>query len=178
MFRRRCFRRFQNSWMAHPQELSVIRGQDLGNSCLLCVFTHAPNVLAFTQNESEFTLGRTLVCEAKWELGAPLELLKSLKTDLDLVVSILPFGAKSDRSITIVRTDGTPLELQDDLGNLILAAAVRSAGGRRPSCKVAKSASWLACAAPAAVPCLFAVPLFLLRLEAEAPGSHTLSHDN
>jgi hypothetical protein len=42
MIRRCCFRRFQNSWMAHPQESSVIRGQDLGNSRLLSVNLRMP----------------------------------------------------------------------------------------------------------------------------------------
>jgi hypothetical protein len=40
-----------------------------------------------------------------------------------VVASILPFGAKTGRSITLTGTDGHPVELRDDLGHLILAAA-------------------------------------------------------
>ena len=86
-------------------------------------FSRAPKALAFTQGEAEFTIGKALVPEAEWKLGDPLVSLQSLKQKLDLVVSILPFGAKSNRSLTLTRKDGTPLELWDDLGNLIIAAA-------------------------------------------------------
>lgn len=104
----------------------------------VCESTHARKAFAFTPNNSEFTVGRVLVSDAEWKLGAPLQSLESLPLqspealasdgtlvtgDLDLVVSILPLNLKSDRSITLVGADGTSVELQDDLGNLILAAA-------------------------------------------------------
>jgi hypothetical protein len=81
---------------------------------------HADKSLALTQNESEFTLGRVLVSEAEWKLGVPLQIPESLKYDLNIVASIPPFNAKSDRSIILTGTDGTPFELRDHLGNLIL----------------------------------------------------------
>jgi len=85
--------------------------------------TQAPKAFAFTENEAQFILGRILVGDAKWQLGDPLELLNSMSADLDVVASILPFGAKSDRSVVLPGIDGTPVELRDDFGNLILAAA-------------------------------------------------------
>jgi hypothetical protein len=84
---------------------------------------HAAKAFAFTQNEAEFTLGRVLVSAAEWQLGEPLQLLNSLKSDVDVVASILPFGANSDRSIVLTRLDGNQIELRDDLGNLILVTA-------------------------------------------------------
>lgn len=85
--------------------------------------THGTKSLAFTKNTGEFELGRVLVSTLEWQLGEPLQLLNSLKTDIDFVVSVLPFGTKSDRSITLMGLDETQIELRDDLGNLILAAA-------------------------------------------------------
>jgi hypothetical protein len=87
-------------------------------------FTHASKALAVTQGEVEFTIGKALVTEAEWKLGDPLLCLQSVKQDIDLIVSILPFGAGSNRPLTLTGKDGTPLELWDDLGNLIIAATV------------------------------------------------------
>ena len=56
-------------------------------------------------------------------MGDPLELLSSQVPELDLVVSIPPFGAKSDRSLVVAGTRWQSVELHDDLGNLILAAS-------------------------------------------------------
>ena len=84
---------------------------------------HATKLLAFTRNEAEAALGRILVTSAEWQVGEPLELLNSLNTDLDVIVSVPPFGAKSNRSLVLTRLDGTSIDLQDDLGNLILTAS-------------------------------------------------------
>ncbi len=85
--------------------------------------THAAEAVAFTPNKAEWELGRKLFSAAEWQIGEPLRLLDSLKTDLDVVASNLPFGAKTDRPIVLARPDGGQIELRDDLGNLILASA-------------------------------------------------------
>jgi len=90
------------------------------------VATHAAKALALTRNQPEAALGRVLFHAAEWRIGEPLELLNSLKTELDVVASILPLGAKTKRAIVLEGLDGRKTELQDDLGHLILvAAAVR-----------------------------------------------------
>lgn len=85
--------------------------------------THATKALALTQNDAEAALGRVLVPYAEWQVGEPLELLKSLKIDLDVVTSILPFGAKTSRSLVLTGLDGKSIDLRDDLGSLILVAS-------------------------------------------------------
>lgn len=84
--------------------------------------THSTKAFAFTQNTAEFTLGRALVSNAEWELGEPFQLINSLKSRIDVAASNLPFGMKSNRSIALTGQDGDLIELQDDLGNLILVA--------------------------------------------------------
>ncbi len=85
--------------------------------------THSIKSLAFTRDTGEFALGCVLVRSPEWQNGDSLLLLDSLTTEIDVVVSVLPFGAKSDRSIIMTGLDGTAIELRDDLGNLILVAA-------------------------------------------------------
>jgi hypothetical protein len=89
----------------------------------LRAITGAPECVAFTPNETEFKLGRILLPESEWKLGSPLALLNSINPIPNLVVSILPFGARSDKPLTLIGTDGNPVELRDDLGNLILTSA-------------------------------------------------------
>jgi hypothetical protein len=112
----------------------LLRGQHVGIVCdpwagageLLAnvgQITNASKALAFTPSQAEFSLGKVLAGEAEWHHGDPLLQLQSLKSELDLVASILPFGLKSDHSITLTRPDGTSVELRGDLGSLILASA-------------------------------------------------------
>ncbi len=84
---------------------------------------HASQGLAFSLNQEEVALGRTLVRSAEWQVGDPLQLLDSLQIELDLVASILPFGAKASRSVTLASPEGERVELRDDLGPMILASA-------------------------------------------------------
>jgi hypothetical protein len=95
-------------------------GELLANAA---VFARAAKALAFTQNEAEFALGRALVGSAEWKLGDPLKNLETLGDELDLVVSVVPFGARTGRSITLKDTEQVAVELRYDLGNLIVAAA-------------------------------------------------------
>jgi hypothetical protein len=102
--------------------------RDRSSHCAFCLWSkesrsNPSKALAFAESEAEFTLGRILVSDAEWQFGDPLQLLGSLRTDLDVIASILPFGTKSGRSIVLNGIDGTPVELRGDLGNLILAAA-------------------------------------------------------
>jgi hypothetical protein len=85
--------------------------------------TKAKTPIAIVQNEADFELGRELVKSAEWRIGDPLDLLAAQGPELDLVVSIPPFGAKTGRTLTVRGPDGADVELHDDLGNLILAAS-------------------------------------------------------
>jgi len=85
--------------------------------------TDPEKALAFTQNEAEAALGRVLVPAVEWHVGEPLELLNALKTDLDVVASILPFGLKTSRSLVLTGLDGQSIDIRDDLGNLVLASS-------------------------------------------------------
>ena len=58
-----------------------------------------------------------------WQAGDSLQLLNSLDVDLDLVVSILPFGVKVTRAATLTASGGELVELHDDLGPTILASS-------------------------------------------------------
>jgi hypothetical protein len=93
--------------------------------------TQAKKTLAFTSSEEEFALGKILVRDAEWRVGPSLDLIDSLTSELDVFASILPVGAKSDRSLTLTALDGRVIDLRDDLGNLILTSASMrlSAGG-------------------------------------------------
>jgi hypothetical protein len=90
---------------------------------IACAATHAAKALAFTRNQPEAALGRVLLHAAEWQLGEPLDLLNSLKSELDVVVSILPLGAKSGRTVVLEGVDGHKIELKDDLGHLVLVTA-------------------------------------------------------
>ncbi len=83
----------------------------------------ASRCIAFNMNASEGTLAKALFPEADWMTGQPLRLLETLVGSIDIVVSCLPFGARTNEILTLFDTAGNPVELMDDLGNLILAAA-------------------------------------------------------
>ena len=88
--------------------------------------TTAERVLVCTRNEEAASAGKDIIRSAEWYVNDPLEWLDALDCDLDVVASVLPFGAKSNRSVTLTSMAGKPIELRDDLGNLIMAkAAVR-----------------------------------------------------
>ena len=87
------------------------------------VATHATRALAFSSDQPEAGLGRVLFHVAEWHIGEPLNLVSSLKAKPDVVVSMLPLGAKTERAITLEGLDGQTIELRDDLGHLLLAAA-------------------------------------------------------
>lgn len=88
--------------------------------------TKAERVLVCTRNENAASEGKNIIGDAEWHVNDPLEWLDTLDCDLDVVTSVLPFGAKSNRSVTLTTLAGKPIELRDKLGNLIMAkAAVR-----------------------------------------------------
>ena len=60
---------------------------------------------------------------ARWEVGDPLDVLERLPSELDVVVSIPPFGVKSERTLRVRGVSGEILDLRDSLGNLVLASA-------------------------------------------------------
>jgi hypothetical protein len=83
----------------------------------------ATRCIAFNMNASEGALAKALFPKAEWTIGQPLKLLEMLVEPLDIVVSCLPFGARTNETLTLADTAGSLIELKDDLGNLILAAA-------------------------------------------------------
>jgi len=88
--------------------------------------TKAERMLVCTPNENAASVGKNVIRYAEWHVNDPLEWLDTLDCDLDVVASVLPFGAKSNRSVTLTTVAGKPIELRDKLGNLIMAkAAVR-----------------------------------------------------
>lgn len=91
------------------------------------VVTHATTQVALTTSQSQAALGRVLFHAAEWHIGNPLQLLKSLKTDFDVVTSIVPFGVKTD-TIGLEGLDGSKIDLKDDLGHLILVSAAMRLG--------------------------------------------------
>ena len=88
--------------------------------------TKAERMLVCTRNENAASEGKNIIRYAEWHVNDPLVWLDTLDCDLDVVASVLPFGAKSNRSVTLTTVAGKPIELRDKLGNLIMAkAAVR-----------------------------------------------------
>jgi len=85
--------------------------------------TSSPRCIAFNLNASEGELGKALFPQAEWSIGQPLKLLSELNIPIDVFVSCLPFGARTNESLELADTSGNSVELKDDLGNLILAAA-------------------------------------------------------
>ena len=83
----------------------------------------AARCIAFNANAPELKLAKALLPQAQWSLGEPLMLLEKLRSTIDIVVSCLPFRARSRKPLTIIDTERNPVELRDDLGNLILSAA-------------------------------------------------------
>ena len=56
-------------------------------------------------------------------MGEPLRLLSTLKADVDVFASILPFGGKCNDPISLRTVGGEAIEVRGDLGNKVLAAA-------------------------------------------------------
>jgi hypothetical protein len=85
--------------------------------------TRASEALAFTRRKEEAALGRVFAGTAEWQVGEPLRLLSALQAEVDVFASILPFGAESNEPLSLTTAAGETIELRDDLGNMILAAA-------------------------------------------------------
>jgi len=83
----------------------------------------AEKAIALTPNQGEYKLGKVLAPEADWQIGDPLFLLGESKEELDVVASILPMGVKSHHSLKLRLSSGDAVELNDDLGNLVMVAA-------------------------------------------------------
>ncbi|MFH1931749.1 MAG: hypothetical protein ABIN18_09205 [Pseudomonadota bacterium] len=85
--------------------------------------TQAKTVLAFVPNRSNAVLGKALVGNAEWQVGSPIDLLSSQNNEIDLVASLLPWGAKASQPLTVRDLSGNDIVVRDDLGNQILVAA-------------------------------------------------------
>jgi hypothetical protein len=84
--------------------------------------TQATTAIAITQNNEEYALGKALVGSAEWKIGDPIDLL-SQAPELDLVVSVLPFGARSRRPLVLPGLGDNTIEINGDLGDLLLTAS-------------------------------------------------------
>ena len=85
--------------------------------------TSSPRCIAFSPNVAESKLAKVLFPQAEWSIGQPLELLSEFEDSIDVFISCLPFGSQSNESLKLADASGIPVELKDNLGNLILAAA-------------------------------------------------------
>lgn len=85
--------------------------------------TKAKSTIAFTPMDSEATIGKVLVDNAKWRVGDSINLLSSLGKELDIATSILPRGVKTQKKLKINTHDGYEVELNNDLGQQILISA-------------------------------------------------------
>ena len=87
--------------------------------------TQAKNAFAFTRDEREAAFGKAKVENAHWEVGDPVHLLRELSGEIDIMASVLPFGARRDEPETFTTATGESIELGDDLGSLVLVAAAQ-----------------------------------------------------
>ncbi len=85
--------------------------------------TKPDKAIAITTNEGEAALGRVLLPVAEWRVGDPCQLVNELNSDLDVLASVLPFGACRANPTEVIGVDGSAHSLRDDLGHLILAVA-------------------------------------------------------
>lgn len=85
--------------------------------------TEAPTAIAIVENEADFSLGKVLVNSADWKVGDPLDILSSHVPEVDLVVSIPPFGTANSNTLALQGLDNKAIELRDGLGSLILTAS-------------------------------------------------------
>jgi len=82
------------------------------------------NAFAFTYIGTEAYIGEILSKNKNlcWQVGDPLQLIQELKHEMDIICSIPPFGAKSNRTLELSSTTGEIIRLKDDLANLIIAS--------------------------------------------------------
>ncbi len=88
----------------------------------VCGVLHPSKAFALTQNASEYSVGRVLVPEVEWKLGNPVSTIHQLPDPIDVLASILPFGAQAPEPLVLAAEHGE-VTLRADLGGLILAAA-------------------------------------------------------
>ena len=84
--------------------------------------TQARTMIAITRNESEAAIGRLLLPEGKWMVGDALHILNDISGEINIAVSVLPFGARHASHFSLTAGNGSKTELQGDLGGIILAA--------------------------------------------------------
>lgn len=90
--------------------------------------TQAENALAIVPSRLDAETGRALVRNAEWQVGSPIDFLSSQGTEIDLVSSLLPWGVKAAKALTVKGTGGN-IEIRDVLlGHQILAASALRLG--------------------------------------------------
>ncbi len=84
--------------------------------------TGASHAFAVTPTAAAMALGKHLIPDANWQVGDPLKFLDGFTGEIDVVASVLPFGAKTERGAAL-SIDGRQIALPDDLSQAILAGA-------------------------------------------------------
>ena len=96
---------------------------------LMLETTNAKIAYAFTYYESDAVLGKTLVGNANWYWGEPIEYLSAFDGDLDLAASLLPMWEKAEQPLTVKDLSGNDIILRGGaLGEQILVAAAMQLG--------------------------------------------------
>ena len=82
--------------------------------------TQADKLIAITNNQNEFNIGKMFATNAEWHNGLPIDIVDKLDYVFDIVASNLPFGGRYPKPIKVDTGHGKIIELNNDLGNLIL----------------------------------------------------------
>jgi hypothetical protein len=85
--------------------------------------THASRALAFTQRAEDAEVGKYFLPSAEWQTGDPFDLLGTLRSDVDIFATVLPFSVKTRRAASVRSPAGDVVQLSSDLGQAILVAA-------------------------------------------------------
>ncbi|MBN2550305.1 MAG: N-6 DNA methylase [Anaerolineales bacterium] len=85
--------------------------------------TQAPRSIAYSPKNDQTSLGEVLLPSAEWWSGEISHFLTTLPNGIDIVASMIPFGFRNNLSIILNTSAGSSIEIQSDLGGLILAAS-------------------------------------------------------
>ncbi len=85
------------------------------------------NAFAFTNMKAEAYIGETITKNKNmnWQVGNPLQLIKDLENELDIICCVTPFNVKTNEVIELFTRTGEIVSLKDHLGNLIIASACK-----------------------------------------------------
>lgn len=87
--------------------------------------TGARDAIAYTPNETAANLGRQYFSDADWRTGKAHEFISVLPSDLDVIVSVLPFNAPSAAALELKGMSGASVSVGADLGSQLLIGAAQ-----------------------------------------------------